>query len=385
MMNRTVARLGSVGIACIVALVGLGASAAAAAGGEPQVTLQPSDQIAGVGVSVTFDAAGVGDSTATSSDEVGLVLTWWESSDEGATWTSRNGCGVGGTGIKPIACGTTVTPTTAADDGRLFRAEIVDSHGKATTRAARLTVCDGTECVVPGFRVEPATDLVSRQNVNVSATGVPANATFVVSECLTGEPFFCTGSVTAPSDGSGAFNVSLSVNRQLFRRDCRQVACEIRATLHGALFGIAPISFLAVQPDLMIRRRSDGVIAFDNVYAPLAQARGHTIAPDGYWTYAILVQNDGAVADDLTLQAQSATPAGFEVQYFFGYFDVTSHVAGSGFLLRDVQPGASQLVAVRFHSAGAALGASADLPLVSRSRVDPDRFDALRLTVTVTE
>jgi hypothetical protein len=139
-----------------------------------------------------------------------------------------------------------------------------------------------------------------------------------------------------------------------------------------------------VKPDLVIKRRSDGVLLYDNVYTGGPTPYHHTIAPGGFWTFAILIQNDGDTAGDILLYDEPSVPSPFAVQYFYGYFDVTSAVQGSGLLFPSVAPGESRLFAVRFHAGpGTPVGAIAEVFMQARtSPINiPGANDAFRLRV----
>jgi hypothetical protein len=135
------------------------------------------------------------------------------------------------------------------------------------------------------------------------------------------------------------------------------------------------------KPDVVIRRRSDGVLFFDNVYTTTPGPYEHTIAPGGTWTFAVLVQNDGG-AGDLTVHAGSVTSP-FTMRYFIGYYDVTSVLTnGSGLTLSNMAPGASQLLAVQFTAAPAiSPGATADT-FVTASSPNSGLQDSIHLRVT---
>ena len=79
--------------------------------------------------------------------------------------------------------------------------------------------------------------------------------------------------------------------------------------------------------------------------------RNHAIAPGGKWSYALRVQNDGEVSDDLVFSAPQPANGSVRTRYFVGYYDVTTAVNGSGFTFADVSPGETRSIAVQFVAA----------------------------------
>jgi hypothetical protein len=149
------------------------------------------------------------------------------------------------------------------------------------------------------------------------------------------------------------------------------------------------VSFYPAQPDLRIRRRSDGQISYDNVYNPLlvgspSQFRDHTIALGGKWVYAVEVQNDSPDADNILVRGSADPNPRFHLRYFVGYYDVTSEMEGAGFTFSNVAPGATRTVAVQFNATSAAVAGSAgEISVVANSGLDPEGTDQLRLKVHV--
>ena len=90
----------------------------------------------------------------------------------------------------------------------------------------------------------------------------------------------------------------------------------------------------------------------DNVYnLDVAAGRSHTIAPGGFWTYALQVQNDGPTTADLTVAASTSSSEGLsaEAQFIYAYHVVTSFVlSSSGFTFDDVAPGEVRTFGLRF-------------------------------------
>ena len=148
-------------------------------------------------------------------------------------------------------------------------------------------------------------------------------------------------------------------------RPGRTIDCAVErcASGHRGTVAYMPITFAPGLADGRVKRRSDGVIFGDDAYhlgPPLfeignvgSQHRSHAIEPGGYWTYAVQVQNDGLVTEDLIVTASTFTSSpGLpgDAQFFYGYFDLTSSVlGGSGLTFPDMAPGEVRTFAVRFH------------------------------------
>ena len=140
-----------------------------------------------------------------------------------------------------------------------------------------------------------------------------------------------------------------------------------------------------VIPDLVVKRRSDGALLFDNTYAEFPNPYFHSISAGGFWTYAILVQNDGNSTGDVVVQA-SAPRAPFDVQYFYGYYDVSAVVEGSGLPLPTMSAGETRTLAVRFHAdAGTTAGTSSEINLSAVPSPMLSVDDVLRLRVDAEE
>jgi hypothetical protein len=201
-----------------------------------------------------------------------------------------------------------------------------------------------------------------------------------------------SGTVTfAPGDTSVTMPISVHGDTQPEPDECVAV---LLSNPTNATIGLNPLAGVAAQgtiqnddfltPDLVIKRRSDGVMFFDNEYTQTPSAYLHALTPGASWTYAIIIQNDGNTTGDLVVQVQESTATSpFDVQYFFGYYDVTSAVEGDGLVVPAMTPGESRLFAVRF-SAAADTPSGATAEIVMRARSEPENVsfgDALRLRV----
>jgi len=120
----------------------------------PTITTQPTNQSVCAGVTATFSAAANGNPAPT--------VQWQVSSDNGTTWNDLNG----ETNL------TLSVDTSAANNGKQYRALFTNSAGSATTNAATLTVNS-----VPAVTTQPGNQTVNAgQSVSFSAaaSGSPA-------------------------------------------------------------------------------------------------------------------------------------------------------------------------------------------------------------------
>jgi hypothetical protein len=154
----------------------------------------------------------------------------------------------------------------------------------------------------------------------------------------------------APGDTSTTIPISVFGDTTIEPDECVAVSFTnpVNAEIGPNRFGSA-VAFGVIKnddtliPDMGIRRRSDGALLFGG-----SDFHMHAIAPSGTWTFAVLVRNDGNRTGDLKVQALTTVGSPFLVQYFYGYFDLTSTVEGGGLLFPAVAPGDSRLFAVRF-------------------------------------
>jgi hypothetical protein len=140
----------------------------------------------------------------------------------------------------------------------------------------------------------------------------------------------------------------------------------------------------ALQPDGMIRRRSDGAITGNDIYNldGSGQRRIRAVARGTTWSFAVQLENDRKVADDITVTAPPSSPP-FSVRYLVASFNVTSKVTGGGFTFTDVAPGQIWTLGVQFNVApDAPLESRAD-PLVTFTSATAPRADAVRVGVVV--
>ncbi len=162
---------------------------------------------------------------------------------------------------------------------------------------------------------------------------------------------------------------------------------QVDGSGHAGTVANVPLTFSSGLADGRIKRRSDGVISGDDIYnfGP-GEVRTHTIAAGGFWTYALQVQNDGPTTADLTVRASTSSTDGFSphVQFFFGYFDISSLVLGSsGFTFTNMAPGDVRTFALRFQAPTASTVGSTANAFVSFASGSSGITDDLSLYVVV--
>jgi hypothetical protein len=216
----------------------------------------------------------------------------------------------------------------------------------------------------PSLTVTPNAGLKIVSVVHVEGAGFPASARVLVCEAVIdatpGQDDCDRRYPVAPigTDRAGTFAVDMFVDLIMYPSADRTVDCSIeRCGVIAGVFDdfantaiVAPTTFLPGHPDGRIKRRSDGQIFGDNNVSLLSWT--HTIAPGGYWTYALQVQNDSNTTDDIDVSAGGPGILG-NVQFFYGYYDVTSYVlnrpSDSGLTFPDMAPGEVRTFAMRFH------------------------------------
>jgi hypothetical protein len=231
----------------------------------------------------------------------------------------------------------------------------------------------------PSETVTPSGPVFDGQSVTVAGDGWQPSGNVHLQQCdLRFAPsLVCTSVEDAPTDHQGHFSTQFVVHRFVQGDDCARhgVLCVILVTDDDP----SHLTFRELQilpedtgvPDVIVKRRSDGALFCDNTYYGECPFRRHAITPGGYWTFAILVQNDGLVADHI-VASSFTVPAPFSVQFFWGYSDVTAEMTGSGLDLGVLDPGESRLLAVRFHAPETTVtGSPAGLQVVGRAGLDP--------------
>jgi hypothetical protein len=243
----------------------------------------------------------------------------------------------------------------------------------------------------PDLHVVPATGLVDGQSVTVTGTGWPDLTEVLIRQCGGA----CLPPVTVTTDADGAFSTSYSVRRFVEFRDCSTGECEIAVNLAGpGPSRFQQLTFTPVdsgRPDLIVRRRSDGTLFFNDVYdSPsvfTSQSRNHAITAGGKWVYALRIQNDGTLTDDFVLKsAETIQPPGLlSVRYIVGYYDITSLVTGGGFTFANMAPGEVRNIGVQFRADPSAPAdtSTARALVTAASSQFPQLVDTLSLKVVV--
>ena len=273
-----------------------------------------------------------------------------------------------------------------------------------------LVVASAVAVSVPGpaasaatgtLSVTPNTDLSGGDLVAIAGSGFAPSVDVGVCEgIVAGAPGIEDCGTTIGlfrTDENGAFSTQFAVHRFLTVGgqpvDCASpgAACSIGAaelddianTAVAVPLGFEPAS-ANPRPDLIFKRHDTQQLLYNDQYfpnVPAAPQRAHSIASGGTWTYALVVQNDGDVADDLVLTTPHVPSAPFGLRVFVGYYDITAPVTGSGLVFHDVAPGQSFVVAIRFSADAGAhdAGVLASVKLSSGSA--PELVDYAQLWV----
>ena len=277
--------------------------------------------------------------------------------------------------------------------------------------ACVVIVCLGTSLfALPGgaqttrtLVVAPDSDLVSGDMITVSGSGFSSDALGVgICELvIDADPGnddcgFFAGPFSV--DASGEFSGQFKVRRYLNTRSAGLVDCAApsatcgmaAAEVDGALDpipgteAVAPISLREFagtgRPDIIIKNRATGAFSFDNFTTTICcnQYRQHSVAVGGKWSYALRVQNDDVVVDDLIVTA----PPNPRVRYFFSYFEITAQVTSGGFRYTAVGPGEILPLSMQMSGAGLSPGDTCAVPVTVASGAAPiERLDVAWLAV----
>ena len=368
-IHRAVGRAGATVALIAVALAGMVVIAPPAAAVPPVLSQDLGDRVVAPGGQVTFEVA-------TSN---GLADFEFQASRDGGTTWAPAFAACGG----QQSCGFSFSPQ-IADDGMLLRVVVSNASGSTTSRVATLHVCSPTSCLVSSFTVAPSADLISGQTVLASGSAFPALLPISVAVCAVGGP--CRPGTSTVTDANGVFSLNIAASRTVRQQNCQITGgCVVQVRSSGVPIASAPISFVAVQPDVLFQERKvGGLLLFDNVYEsiPNLQQRGHAIATTGTFTYALRIQNDGAAADDIVVKARGGD-AHTTLHYNVGFFDVTASITSTdGFRYTAMQPGQIARLGVTFETVDAGPGPHSVL-ITATSGADPSASDSIALSVTV--
>jgi hypothetical protein len=250
--------------------------------------------------------------------------------------------------------------------------------------------------------VTPDSDLVSGDIVTVEGSGFSSGSAVGVCELVIDadpgrEDCGFVASVGS-ADSNGEFSAQFTIRRYLNTASagfvdcaapsatCGMAAAEIDGNLNpipGTVV-VVPIhlrEFAASgRPDLIIKNRATGALYGDNLYTTICcnQYRQHSVEVGGKWSYALRVQNDDIVDDDLIVTA----PPNSRVRYFVGYFDITAQVTSGGFTYTDVSPGEILPLAMQMSGVGLAPGDLYRVPVtVASAAARVERLDVAWLAV----
>jgi hypothetical protein len=254
--------------------------------------------------------------------------------------------------------------------------------------------------------VTPDSDLVSGDIVTLEGSGFssggPVGVCELVIDADPGREDCGYVASAGSADSNGEFSAQFVIRRYLNTPSagfvdcaapsatCGMAASEIDSNLNpipGTVV-VVPINlreFAATgRPDIIIKNRKTGAFFGDNFYTLICceQYREHSVEVGGKWSYALRVQNDDIVADDLIV---TATPNS-RIRYFVGYFDITAQVTSGGFRYTDVSPGEIRPLAMQMSAVGVNPGDTYAVPVtVASGAARVERLDVAWLALKAIE
>lgn len=252
--------------------------------------------------------------------------------------------------------------------------------------------------------VTPDSDLVSDDAVSLDGSGFNPGPVGVCELVIDADPGRedCGFVAAFAADSNGELSGQFTIRRYLDTRSAGLVDCAAPSARCGIAAAeidselnpipgttvVAPINLRELaatgRPDILIKNRATGALSGDNFYTTICcnQYRQHSVAVGGKWSYALRVQNDDIVDDDLIV---TATPDA-RVRYFVGYFEITAQVTNGGFRYTNVGPGDILRVAMQMSGVGLAPGDSYAVPVTVASGAAPaERTDVAWLSVEAVE
>jgi hypothetical protein len=268
---------------------------------------------------------------------------------------------------------------------------------------ALLIAQPGTAQTTRTLVVTPNSDLVSGDVVTVNGSGLSSGPVGVCELVIDADPSRedCGYAAAFAADANGEFSGQFTIRRYLNTPSaglvdcaapsarCGMAATEIDSDLNPIGTAIvAPITLRELaatgRPDIIIKNRATGALSGNDFYTTICcnQYRQHSVAVGGKWSYALRVQNDDIVDDDLIVTA----PPDSRVRYFVAYFDITAQVTNSGFRYTNVSPGEVLPLAMQMSGVGLAPGDSYAVRVTLASGAAPaERIDVAWLSVEAVE
>ena len=210
------------------------------------------------------------------------------------------------------------------------------------------SLATGDVIIVNGTGFRPGADIVVLQ-CHATATDL--------TDCNPGGP----GPVFTTADLSGAFTVEFVVTDFIVTppfTDCTTAPgiCVVAAAeVDDVISTIVshPLTFAPrPQPDGQIRR--GGPPLGDNIYNTTGegQTRSRIVEPGTQLVLEVLVQNDAAVSNDIIVTSGGIATFAIPTRYFIDHDDVTSSVSlfagGNGFTFKDMAPGETRRMTIRY-------------------------------------
>jgi uncharacterized delta-60 repeat protein len=141
------------------------------------------------------------------------------------------------------------------------------------------------------------------------------------------------------------------------------------------------------RPDALIRLNGDAAFIGNDIYNQTGdfQTRSVTAGRGATKTFYVRAQNDGNVADTITLRGCTADP-GFAVRFFSGSTEITSQVTAGTYQLPSLAPQGTGTIRMEIRvQSSASIGAGESCRVTATSASDPARADQVRGRVEVVQ
>jgi alpha-tubulin suppressor-like RCC1 family protein len=250
---------------------------------------------------------------------------------------------------------------------------VVELDGTVGAPRATVVVTAARERVVEGGTIT--------YTIAVTNTG-PTTLTGVVITA----PDIAACASTIPSVAPGA-TVTRSCARRATKADIPVISNQVLVTTDQGTASLSNslnvfVDAAVRRPDGLIRVGSTAFVGDDVVNTTASgQKRTARVRPGKRAVFTVRLQNDGNVADRLTLRAAAGTKA-FTVVYRRGSTNVTRAVVAGTFRTPSLAPGArTDLTVVVTPTQRAKKGAALTRPITTTSVTDPTRRDVVSFTV----
>jgi hypothetical protein len=260
-------------------------------------------------------------------------------------------------GSSPDAAGIART-LTVTPDADLVAGDVVQIDGSGFTPTASVGLCQGIVDATPG--INDCGPIIGQFLTDANGE---FSRQFAVHRFITPSSVGATVDCAAPGTTCGIGAAE---------------AADVTGTVVVVPIGFAPATGTP-RPDAIVANIATGALFGDDLYTTngATQSKSRKVVVGDKWSWALRVQNDGDVGDDLVV---SALPR-FGVRFFVGYYDVTSFVTGGGFTFAGVPAGTMLPMAVQASTDFMAVGDLYTVIVTVRSGAAPELRDVVHLRV----